>query len=570
MKKKLLLAFGLLGAGLAYAAIPNNTLVFMQGADIPTLDPGEAYDTASYEPIENMYDTLVQYKGKSVSELQPSLATEWKTSGDGKTYTFTLRKGVKFHSGNTFSCADVEYTLERNIVTNNSDSGNWYLADALLGTQSNAADDTSITWARIAKSVSCNKDGQAVLSLPKPDPSLMVKLAADNMSIVDKKWAIGLGEWDGTEKTWKDWVGKDLTDSELSKKPSGTSAYQLVKRDPNQLVFKSFDGYWGTKPKIENVVLQVVKENATRIEAMKKGDADMAETGPRATLSQLQGSPNLVVLDNILNNVATGMFMNENIKNPENLGSGKLDGKGIPSNFFSDVNVRKGFSYAFDPEKYIKEQLVGKGTLRTMLLPDSFFGYDPTIKPYTYNPELAKGNFLKAFGGQVWKNGFILQARFRAGSPSSQAAMEILKANVEKINPKFHVELAAKPWSEFLKDSQAGKEAMILVGWVPDYADPSNFIDTFYSTTGYYHARSNFSDSTIDKLVQQANLTTDKAKRAALYKLIGRRANELAPYINMPAPVGFTVYNKALKGIEENYNIMLSSTTGTFWRNVSK
>ncbi len=572
MKKRLLMALGALGLGIAFAAVPSNTIVFMQGADIPTLDPEQAYDTSSGGVIENIYEPLVQYKGKSVSEVEPALATDWKISGDGKTYTFNLRKNVKFHSGNSMTCDDAAYSFQRDLVVNNADSGIWYFALPFLGTQSNAADDTSITFAKISKAVSCNANGQLVMRVIAPDPALLYKLASMNAMVVDKKWAIGLGEWDGTEKTWKDWIGKDLSDSELSKKPSGTGAYQMVKRDPNTVVFKSFDGYWGDKPKIQNVVIQVVKENATRIEALKKGDADFAEIGPRASLSQVVGSPNVKVLDNILNNTSTGMFMNENIKNPENLGSAKLDGKGIPANFFSDVNVRKGFSYAFDPQKYIKEQQVGKGSVRTMLLPDSFFGYDPTIKPYLYNPELARGNFQKAFGGQVWKNGFVLQARYRAGSVGAQAAMEILKANVEKINPKFHVELSAKPWSEFLKDSQAGKEAMIIVGWVPDYADPDNFIRTFYHTGGYYHARSNFSDSTIDKLIDQASATTDKAKRAAFYKLVGRRANELAPYILMPAGIGFTAYNSSIKGVDaDNYNIMLSgSDQGTYWKNLSK
>jgi peptide/nickel transport system substrate-binding protein len=569
---KVLAALGVISGivAVAVAAVPNNTLVLMQSADIPTLDPGEAYDTASYEPIENIYETLVAYKGQSASELTGALATDWKISGDGKTYTFNLRKNVKFHSGNAFSCDDAQYTLQRNVVTNHSDSGNWYLADALLATQSNANDDKGVTWDKISKSTACNKDGQLVLTLPKPDPALLVKLAADNMSIVDKKWAIGLGEWDGTEKTWKDWVGKDLTDSELNKKPSGTGAYQLVKRDPNQLVFKSFDGYWGGKPKIENVIMQIVKEQATRLEALKKGDADIVETGPRSVLTQLQGVPNLKIYDGIANNASTIMFMNQKINNPENLGSGKLDGKGIPANFFSDLNVRKGFAYSFDYDRYIKEVQVGKGTKRTMALPDIFFGYDKNVKQYGYNPEFAKANFQKAFGGDLWKNGFVLQARYRAGSPAAQTAMEILKANVEKLSPKFKVELSAKPWSEFLKDSAAGKEAMVILGWAPDYADPDNFIRTFYHSEGFYHPRLNFKDDQTDKLIDQASATTDKSKRAVLYSLVGQRGYELCPFVLMPAAVGFLVYNANLKGIEENYNIMLSGSTGSFWKNASK
>jgi len=570
MKKPLLAAAMALGLGLALAATPANTLVIMEDADIPTLDPAQAYDSASYEFIENIYETLVTYKGKSASDLAPLLATSWTVSGDGRTYTFTLRQNVKFHSGNPFTCADAEYTLRRNLVTNNSDSGNWYLAEAILGTSANAADDKSITFAKIANGVKCNAQGQLVLTLPKRDPALLYKLAATNMSIVDKKWAISLGEWDGTEATWKEWIGKDLTDSELSKKPSGTGAYQLVRREANNAVLKAFDGYWGGKPKIENVVWQLVKEQATRIEALKKGDADIASIGPRSSLSQVQGTPGLKVYDGITNNSATAIFMNENIKDPAILGSGKLDGNGIPANFFADVNVRKGFAYSFDYDRYIKEVQLGKGVKRTMLLPESFFGYDPNVKTYSYDPKLATAYFKKAFGGQLWQNGFVLNASYRANSVAAQTAMEILKTNIEKLNPKFKVNLTAKPWSEFLKSSQQGKEAMIIIGWLPDYADPDNFLYTFYSSNGYYYPRSNFKDSLMDSLLEQARQTTDPAKRKALYSQVGNRAYELAPYINIPAGLGFVVYSDKIKGLEENANTMFSGITLSPWKNLTK
>ena len=571
MRKTLLAGALALAAGAAFAAVPNNTLVIMHGSDYPTLDPGQTYDTGSGELVENIYETLVTYKGKSVSELEGLLATSWNVSGDGRTYTFTLRKGVKFHSGNEFTCADAEYSLRRNLVTNNHDSGNWFIAESLLGTSANADDDPqAVTWAKIANAVKCNAQGQLVLTLPARDPALLVKLAYTGQAIVDKKHAVSIGEWDGTEATWKQWVDKDLTDSNLSKRPSGTGAYMLVRRDAANTVLRAFDGYWGGKPKIENVIVQTVAEQAARLEALKKGDADFVETGPRSVLSQLQGVPGVKIYDGIPNNVSSAIFMNQNIKDPAILGSGKLDGKGIPANFFSDINVRKAFAYSFDYARYIKEVQLGKGTKRTMLLPDMFFGYDPKVKTYTYDPKQAAAFFRKAFGGQLWQNGFVLRASYRANSVAAQTAMEIFKANVEKLNPKFKVELQAKPWSEFLKSSQEGKEAMILIGWAPDYADPDNFLYTFYHSKGYYNPRANFKDALLDRLLDQARQTIDPAKRKALYSQIGQRAYEQSYYILMPAGIGFLAYQDRVKGVEENYNIMVSGITGNVWRLLSK
>jgi len=123
-----------------------------------------------------------------------------------------------------------------------------------------------------------------------------------------------------------------------------------------------------------------------------------------------------------------------------------------------------------------------------------------------------------------------------------------------------------------LKESKDGKEAMMAIAWVPDYADPDNFINTFYSSSGFYSPRLNFKDANTDAWVQQARLTTDAAKRNRLYSLIGNRAFELAPFILLPAGTGFTVVQDTLQGVSRaGYNPMLSfSFTGTYWRELSK
>ncbi|WP_027481841.1 ABC transporter substrate-binding protein [Deinococcus pimensis] len=569
--KKISLITTFLLASAAFAATPNDTLVIQQSGDYPTLDPVMTYDTGSGQYVENIYETLVSYKGNSVRDLEPTLATKWTQSNGGKTWTFDLRKGVKFHSGSTYSCDDAEYTFRRALVVNNSDSWTWFISESLLGTASNANDDKSVTWDKISNAVSCNSAGQLVFKLPKVDPAFISKLAFVGASIVDKDHAIKIGEWDGKESSWKTWIGKDLNDSALSKNPSGTGAYQLVRRDANATLLRAFPGYWGGKPAIQNVIVQKVGEQATRIEAFKRGDADLVETGPRPILEQLRGVSGVTILDDLPNNTAGTFFMNQKISDPKVLGSGKLDGKGIPANFFSDVNVRRGFSYAFDYDRYIKEVQQGKGMQRTMALPDSFPGYDENVKKYTYNPKQAEAYFKRAFGGQVWKNGFTLTARYRAGSTAQQTAMEILKRSIEALNPKFKMNIEAKQWSEMLNDSKSGKEAMIAIAWVPDYADPDNFVNTFYSSNGYYSPRLNYSDKNVDAWVQQARSTTDPAKRARLYTLIGNRAFETAPFILQPAGVNFLAYRSNLKGVSKaTYNPMLSGITGTLWKDLSK
>jgi peptide/nickel transport system substrate-binding protein len=571
MKKKLLMAFGALGLGIAFAAVPNNTLLIMSSSDIPTMDPAQAYDTASSEPLENVYESLIAYKGKSITQNEPALATDWKISSDGKKYTFNLRKGVKFHSGNAMTCEDAEYSFERVLVTNNSDSPAWFISSALLGFA--YWDDEAkakIGYAQIDKAVECN-NGSLVLTLAGKDPAFLSKLLYTATSIVDKKHAVGLGEWSGTGTDFKAFLEKDLNDSELNKKPSGTGAYQAISRDANKAVFKAFAGYWGAKPAIENIIIQKVDEAATRILALQKGDADYVAVGSRANLKQVEGVAGVKVIDGLPSNSNTAIFLNQNIKDPKVLGSGKLDGKGIPANFFTDINVRKGFSYAFDAKKYIDEVLLGKGKLLTMALIESYLGYDKTIPLYNYNPEKATKLLKAAWGGQLWANGFEIDMNYRANSITSQKALEILKANLEKLNPKFKLNLTAKPWSELLKDADTSKLPMVLGGWLPDYPDSDNILRTFYhSTDSAFKGRLNFNDKQIDQLINQAYSTTDNAKRAALYRLVGRRAYDLQPFINLPQAVGYMTIRDNIKGVEENYNQMISGSFGVYWKDLSK
>lgn len=548
----------------------SSTLVVQLSADIPTLDPGTTYDTASSQVVENLYETLLTYKGSSIRELEPLLATKWQEEDGGRTYRFTLREGVQFHTGNPFECKDAEYTFRRNLVTNTSNSGNWFIAESLLGTGANANDDQGVSWQKITDAVQC--DGEVlVFHLPKADPAFLSKLAYIGQGIVDSEHAKQIGEWDGTETTWKAAVGKDLMGSPLALDPSGTGAYKLLKKDATSTAAVAFEDYWGGKPGIANVIIQKVPEQASRLQSFLKGDADLIESGGRSIIeTQLKGQPGVAVLDGLPDTTAMGLSMNQHIKGGQ-LGSGKLDGQGIPANFFSDLKVRRAFVAAFDVPSYIREVLLGKGTHRNFLLPDSFPGYDASISAPEFNLNTAKADFQQAWGGQVWDKGFILNVSYRAGSKGMQTAMEMLKKNIESLNPKFKVNIVPKEWSEIIRVSNQGGEAIVASSWAPDYADPDNFIHTFYSSQGYYAPRIGAKDAQIDTWINEARSTTDVARRNELYKQIAERAEDQALYILMPASTGVFVYRDSVKGLsKDTYNPMSGFMAGTQWKNLSK
>ena len=98
-----------------------------------TLDPAAAYDSASGEILQMVYETLIYYDGESTSEYVPVLATEWTVSDDGKTYRFHIRDGVTFHSGNPMTLEDVEYSFERQLVQDYVGAPTWMFYEPLLG-----------------------------------------------------------------------------------------------------------------------------------------------------------------------------------------------------------------------------------------------------------------------------------------------------------------------------------------------------------------------------------------------------------------------------------------------------
>ncbi|WP_261664144.1 ABC transporter substrate-binding protein [Deinococcus sp. Marseille-Q6407] len=544
----------------------KDTMVIQESSDIPTMDPGTSYDTASGEMLENMYETLLTFKGTSINQFEGLLATDWKEEDGGKRYRFTLRPDVKFHTGNPFKCADAEYTFRRNLVTNGSESGNWFLSESLLGTGSNANDDKSITWDKISNAVKC--DGETlVFTLPKVDPAFLSKLAYTGQAIVDSKHAKEIGEWDGTEKTWKDAVGADLKKSALAKDPSGTGPYKLVSADANTMTFKAFDGYWGGEAPIKNVVRQLVPEESSRVQAFLNGDADRVEFPSREVIdTQVKGQPGVTVEEGVPALSAYAFLMNQNLEGSTNIGSGKW-GDGVPTNFFQDANMRKCFVEAFDYDQYIEQVYMGHAKKRNFMLPPEFLGYDESIEPAKFDLKAAADDCKAAHGGAAWENGFTVNAAYHEGGKSMQTALEILKQNIESLNPKFKVNVVPKQWSEII--DQKNKEVVVYGGWSPDYADPDNFVHTMYHSKGYYAPRDGINDAEIDKWIDEARSTTDVEKRKGLYKQIAQKAMDQSYFILLPVPEGQNVYRDNLQGkTVATTNPMLAG--GWLWKNLSK
>jgi peptide/nickel transport system substrate-binding protein len=191
---------------IAHAEIKNpDTFVLATYGTLRTLDPAACYDTTGSQRIWNIYETLVFFDGSKTDEFIPVLATRVPTlengdiSADGKTYTFHIRKGVKFQEGGLLTAEDVAYSFKRHMIVDPDGGPMWMLLEALTGKSSTRDRNGKIIdgiFEAIDTAVEV-KDNSVVFHLPRPYPPLMGILAYSSSVIVDKQWAISRGCWDG-------------------------------------------------------------------------------------------------------------------------------------------------------------------------------------------------------------------------------------------------------------------------------------------------------------------------------------------------------------------------------------
>jgi len=573
-----LVASTLLVLGTAFAQAPADTYVYMTFGQPVSMDPARAYDTGSGGIIENVYETLMAYDGEAIDKFVPSLATGYSVSDDGLHWTFTLRPNVKFHSGNTMSCKDVAWSFKYGALTANPEGAPAPLMGNLwLGTDINGSDPEAflakVTWDMIDDIVTC-PDGPegltATVNLVNQTPALVPILTYTAFSIVDSQYAIAGGAWDGTQATWESWVGRDLTAEFLHKHTSGTGAYKLVEWNDDSVIADAFADYWGGAPALAHVVYRYVDEQSTRILAVQQGDADRITLNENSAVTQVEGAPGVSVLrnPNWVPASVTSVFFNFDINTDanEDVGTGQLDGKGIPSDFFTDVNVRRGFAQLFDQQGFVDQVYQGQGVVITMGEPPSFLGYNPNVAVRTLDLEAAEQFFRAAFDGAVWEKGFEFTALHNSGNTIRQTALELIKDNLEFINPKFKMSVRALPWADYLSRTAEKKAPMFAIGWSADYADPSNFINTFYDNDGFYSARTSINVPEIQAIIDQADKLVDPEARGFLYRGIGPLHYDEAPLIAVPIQNAFLVVRSNLEGVY--YNTMYSDKF--LWKALSK
>jgi peptide/nickel transport system substrate-binding protein len=240
------------------AATPKDTLVVVMAFDdIISLDPAEAFEISAGELMGNGYDRLLRYDVQDPSKLVPDLAKGWSVSADGKTYSFELKPGIKFASGNPVTAEDVVFSLQRAVLLDKT--------PAFILTQFGLKKEN-------VKDV-IKQTGPLTLTITTDKayaPTLVYNcLTANVAAVVDKKLVMG-------KEAVKDGAG-DMGYAWLKTNFAGSGPLKIREWRANEIVaLERNDNYWGAKSKVGRVIYRHIKESATQRLLLEKGDADVA------------------------------------------------------------------------------------------------------------------------------------------------------------------------------------------------------------------------------------------------------------------------------------------------------
>jgi len=565
-----------------FVAPRPDTYTLVTFGDIDTLDPNLAYDTASAAVIMNVMEGLIFFNREKMTEYIPVLATEVPSvenggiSADGLTYTFKIRQGVKFHNGNDLTPSDFEYTFERGLLQSSPDGPQWLLIEPIMGYSSGDITEEIAEGAYAGdpeglkanakpeelKAV-CEKVKAAIeaddqnwtltFHLAQPWGPFLATLAQSWGSAMDKEWAIENGAWDGSCDTWQDYYSLTSENSPLSTIINGTGPYKLESWTPDEgWVLVANENYWRQPgdemwpggpsgvPRIKRVVEKLVDEWGTRFAILQAGDAETVAV-PAANRPQVDEYVG-EVCDYLTNKCTptenpdlplrkwpglpsvsrTNIFMNFDLSQEEGLnpyiGSGKLDGNGIPPDFFSDLHVRKAFNYCFDYDAFIRDAQNGEGIRNNGPIIIGMLGYNPDGPMYEYDPDKCAEELSLAWDGKLPEVGFRVQMAYNTGNVARQTACAILQSSLRSVNEKYQIECLGLPWPTMLRAFRASQLPLVASGWIEDIHDPHNWVQPF--TVGTYAGRQNLPadlKAQFQELVTAGVKASDPKEREKIY-----------------------------------------------------
>ncbi|WP_210527320.1 ABC transporter substrate-binding protein [Rubellimicrobium arenae] len=507
----------------ALAKTPSDQLVIgMDMSSMRGLDPQELNQFEAAEIVANLYDRLVTLPADDITRVEPMLATSWTVSEDGKSFTFTLRDDVVFHSGNPLTARDAEYSLRRLVKLG--------LAPARDLTQ------WGLTAENVDQMIRATDDHTLVVELPEVWNSDLVlySLASFSTSVVDSALV---------EENIQD---GDSGRAFLQTADAGSGPYTLrTWRANDLLIAEAFEDYWGGAPAMTRVLLRHMPESTAQRLQLEAGDIDIATRLSSSDLDALSGNPEIEI------QTTPGVGFYYIALNQEN-------------EILANPKVREAFRYLIDYDGLANSVMRYYGRMQQTIVPAGMPGALEE-NPYSFDPARAKELIAEA----GYPDGFTLTYYATPVTPEYEIAQSI-QANAADAGITLDLQ-AGDHIGDFRErnyevfSARTGERLPDPHAVLQSYAqNPDNSREANLAGLMAWRAAWDV-PAELQDLVTQAAHETDPARRTELYTTINRM------YLESSSPL-ITSFQRldarALRGAVDGYQG--HTTWITSWHDVTK
>ncbi|HEY2058792.1 MAG TPA: ABC transporter substrate-binding protein [Amycolatopsis sp.] len=499
----------------------GGTMVFGDTGNPKMFDPAFNDDGETFRITRQMLDTLIQNK-PGTAELEPSLATKWEPSNDSKTWTFTLKSGVKFSDGTPFDAAAVCFNFDRwfNMKGAAAQSQMIYYGDVFEGFAKNEGDAGG---APVYKSCEAKDAGTAVLNLNKAKGAFPAAFTLPSFAIQSptalKQYNADKVTQSGDSFSYSDYAYKHVTGTGPFKFESwdqGKGEITLVRNDSS-----------AEPAKLDKLVFKVIPDENARKQALKAGDIQGYDFPAPADYGLLRNEGEQVLIRPSFNVLYLGI---------NQAGNPKL----------KDVRVRQALAYGINRQQFVTSKLAEGSEVATEFVPKAVSGYTDDVTKYPYDPAKAKQLLADAGASNLTLKFYYPTEVTRPYMPNPADTFTAISEDLKAIG--ITVQPVAEPWNGGYKDDvqKFGKQDIHLLGWTGDYNDAGNFVGTFF---GREKTEFGFNNPQLFSALSAADAAPPGDQHAKAYQAANQQIMEYLPAIPIAYPTPAIVVGPKIKGV---------------------
>jgi peptide/nickel transport system substrate-binding protein len=512
----------------------GGTLVVAIPGDIKRTDAALVDDSNTSYVAQNVMEGLVGLEPGSTSKLVPLLATKWDVSSDGKTYTFTLREGVKFHDGTDFNAAAVKTNYDRWTSFPKELQDYSYYANTVLGEGA----DSNIA------SVTADTTTQVTIKLKVPNSSFLLSQTLPQFGISSPA-ALKAGKADNTVKD----VSKITYAQGGTPAMVGTGAFKFEKWvKGTEIDIVKFPDYWNKQgvAHLDRAVFKPIADETAILNGLQAGDIDLAQKVSPVDVENIKSNKALVAVDRGESCNLAQIGMNANY-------AGHLLKSKSTKQPLSHLEIRQAIMSAIDRQAIIDTFYAGQAKVADNWMPLNT-QYAKALNLPTFDVAKAKDLITKSglSGNDLTIDFYYPSDVTRPYLPDPKGVFEAISNNLEAAG--FKIQPHTDTWSPtYLDNEAAGKYEMWLIGWTCDWAGPDNFLKT--AIFGYINGKPNpemgYKNDELNKTMNDALAATDEATAKTLWeKAQDLLAKDLptVPLVNSTPPAVAQAYVKGFVG----------------------